>query len=105
MKPRIMDPMRKKKISKYLPPTNEQWNQLPQYIKWQLFMIAICESISSRKIIHPPIHISILATFYSFGLLAIMPHHPLAIPTAIGAGLSGAIITTGGIYAKPISTE
>ena len=41
----------------------------------------------------PEINLSIKTTYLSFLLLLILPHHPLAIPTAFGAALSFSILT------------
>jgi len=43
---------------------------------------------------------SLLASMFIFLQLSIFPHHPLAIPAAIGGGLAGGLLLMGGRYEK-----
>jgi len=49
-----------------------------------------------RPALPAPVHFSLVASLCMFALLPIMPHHPLAIPTVIGAGISFALLLQGG---------
>jgi len=38
--------------------------------------------------LHPPVQLALIASIISLALLAILPMHPMSIPTAIGGGLA-----------------
>jgi hypothetical protein len=58
-----------------------------RYLRWLKF----CEYFQTPA----PVAFSLRATVLMFVILAIMPFHPMAIPTAIGAGISLSLMYTG----------
>jgi hypothetical protein len=49
-----------------------------------------------RPALPRPVHFALVACLCMFILLPVMPAHPLAIPTTIGAGISFALLLQGG---------
>jgi len=47
-----------------------------------------------------PVHFGLVASLCMFALLPAMPHHPLSIPTVIGAGVAFALLIQGGNYGQ-----
>jgi len=71
----------------------DQWNRLSSFskilIKTQIYYFIW----SNRLELPEPIQFALKTAFFSFSLLWIMPLEPMALPTALGGGLSIALIS------------
>jgi hypothetical protein len=80
-------------MTKYNPPTPEQWERLPRASKIYIYLIVLRNCcIPKLRGLPGPIHYSIVSTLCMFLLLPLMPHHPITIPTVIGGGLAGGLL-------------
>ena len=79
-------------MKSYLPPTQDQWEQIPRIRRWYLFFIVLwlC-ALPKLDRLPAPVHFAMLASLFMFLLLPVMPHNPLAIPVTIGGGLAGGL--------------
>jgi len=76
-------------------PLLELWPLLthPQHLLIALHLFLLCQPVTRHPPLPWPVCFSLTASLLMFGLLFIMPQHPMAIPTAIGGGLAFALIT------------
>jgi hypothetical protein len=76
--------------------------------RWHLLMILYLARwlyLKQRMRLPMPISFAIMASLSLFVLLSVLPHHLLAIPIAIGGGLSGGLLLIGGRYVPTKSTS